>query len=92
MEFRLDHVWIFNGSGNLPSAVFSSHTLAEAWITGQKLSGVLTKYPLDISVYEWAIQNTSFKPKNLDQMEPRFIERFSSAYQEHYHYEAGQRS
>ena len=89
-ESRVDAVWVFNGyGGQFPSAVFSSREKAEAWIAERRLSGVLTKYPVDVPVYEWAIACDAFRPKRPDQFEPAFIQRFSSASQEHYHYEDG---
>ena len=83
----MDSVWVFNGGGELPAAVFTARDSAEAWIARHRLSGVLTKYPLDVGVYEWAIGCGAFKPKRPDQSQPRFIGRFSSASLEHYHYD-----
>jgi hypothetical protein len=85
----MEAVWLFNGGGDFPAAVFSTRGKAEAWIAERRLSGVLTKYPVDVPVYEWAIANGAFKPKRPDQSEPQFIGRFSSASQEHYHYTDG---
>jgi hypothetical protein len=86
----MDGVWVFNGeSSNFPSAVFTTRERAEEWIALHKLTGTLTKYPLDIGVYEWALNRGAFKPKRPDQSGPRFIGRFSSASLEHYHYEEG---
>jgi hypothetical protein len=82
-------VWVFNGDNSFPSGVFSSRENAERWISEQRLSGTLTKYPVDVPVYDWAIANGAFKPKRADQREPRFIGRFSSAREEHYHYTDG---
>ena len=88
--YAMDSVWVFNGSnGVFPSGVFTTRDLAEAWIAKHGLSGTLTKYPLDIAVYEWAIERGMFKPKRPDQSEASFIARFSSAGQEHYHYTDG---
>ena len=86
----MDGVWVFNGGGAFPSAVFTSRDRGEAWIALHKLTGALTRYPLDVGVYEWAIGLGAFKPKQSHQSEPKFIGRFSSASLEHYHYEAGQ--
>ncbi len=86
----MDSVWVFNGGSDLPSAVFTSRELAETWIARHGLTGVLTRYPLDVGLYEWAIDCGAFVPTRPDQSEPRFIGRFSSANLEHYHYEAGQ--
>jgi hypothetical protein len=81
-------VWVFNGiGGNFPAAVFSTKELAEAWIHANSLQGTLTEYPLDISSYDWCVNKGFFKPKNEEQRRPAFIQTFSSAYQDHYHYE-----
>ncbi len=69
------------------AAVFSTREKAEQWISTNGLQGMLTKYPVDVSVYEYAIQNGWFTPQRADQELPAFIQRFTSASQEHYHYE-----
>lgn len=85
-----EHVWIFSGSGGrFASAVFSEKKNAVAWIERHRLSGMLTKYPLNIGVYDWAIAGRSFTPKTAEHASPEFIGRFTSAGQEHYHYEDG---
>ena len=87
----MNSVWVFNGNNsNFPSGVFSSREKAEEFISTRKLSGVLTEYPMDVLVYDWAISNGHFKPKRDDQRTPEFIQRFSSASQEHFHYENGE--
>ena len=86
----MDAVWVFNGTGGrFPAAVFASREKAEAWIAMHRLSGTLTRYPIDEPIYEWAICNGFFKPTREDQMRAAFIQRFSSASQEHFHYEDG---
>jgi hypothetical protein len=86
-------IWVFNGKSrgptNFPGAVFSSRENAEKWISNNKLSGVLTAYPLDTSVYDWAISKGHFHPKKDDHKSADFIATFSSAYQPHHHYEDG---
>lgn len=82
----MDGVWVFNGGGDFPAGVFTTRELAEAWIAKHGLAGVLTKYPLDVGVYEWALGCGAFKPRRPDQSGPRFVGRFSSASLEHYHY------
>ncbi len=83
-------VWVFNGAkARFASAVFSSKELAVGWITKNRLSGVLTRYPLDMSAYEWALARGHFTPSREDQRTPEFIGKFTSASQEHYHYEDG---
>jgi hypothetical protein len=84
-------VWVFNGGGNpFPSGVYRQRQQAEAWIRDHHLSGTLTAYPLDISVYQWAIEQGHFKPKADKHRTSGFIQSFSSAAQEHYHYENGE--
>lgn len=85
-----EYVWIFNGENSrFSSGVFKNVEKAEEWIVANKLSGILTKYPLDIGVYEWAIQNDLFSVKKEEQKQPEFIGKFSSASQDHFHYENG---
>jgi hypothetical protein len=85
----MDGVWVFSGGGDFPAAIFTTRDLADMWIASHELSGTLTKYPLDIGLYEWALNRGAFKPIRPDQSGARFIERFSSASLEHYHYEDG---
>ena len=86
----MDAIWVFNGDGQFPSAVFSSREKAEAWIGRHRLAGTLTKYPIDVSVYDWVIEKGYWKPTRPHQQTPKFIQQFSSAYMEHYHYECGE--
>lgn len=84
-------VWVFNGAGaQFPSGVFSSREAAETWIRDARLTGTLTAYPLDESVYDWGIREGRFKPTREYQSSPDFIGRFSSASQPHFHYENGE--
>lgn len=83
-------VWIFIGEGaRLPSGVFASRMDAELWIGQHGLSGLLTEYPIGIGVYDWAIANGHFQPKNTEQLLAKFIGRFSSGNLIHVHYEKG---
>jgi hypothetical protein len=84
-------VWIFNGEkGRFPSGVFAERESAEKWIKNYNLSGVLTLYPIDEGIYDWAIRNEFFKPSKVKEQTPDFIGTFSSASQEHFHYVDGQ--
>lgn len=78
-------VWVFNGDGGagFPSGVFASRASAEAWIRQNKLTGVLTEYPLGVGVYDWAVQRNLFVPKRPEHSSPKFIGGFSSAHQSH---------
>jgi len=52
----MTEVWVFHGSeSQFASGVFSSQEQAEAFINRYRLTGTLTKYPVGISIYEWAI-------------------------------------
>ena len=85
-----NEVWVFNGANaRFPSGVFSQREKAEEWIAENGLTGVLTKYPLDVGVYDWAVQKGFFQPKKAKHNSTEFIQGFSSAHQEHYHYEDG---
>lgn len=93
MTDHLDTVWIFCGDkSQFPGGVFSSKELAEEWITNRRLSGVLTEYPVNTGVYDWALMNDFFKPKRPDQSSPEFIGGFTSSHQKHYHYVEGKAS
>ena len=88
----LKEVWVFHGSnGTFTSGVFTQLPLAEEFIQKHKLSGIVTLYPLDEGVYDWAIDNNFFTPKKEHQFTSNFIQRFTTASQEHYHYENGER-
>jgi hypothetical protein len=89
-RISMNSVWVFNGEGGtFPSGVFSARETAETWIARHRLSGCLTNYPVDLPLYEWAITNGHFTPKFPSHQNAEFIQRFSSAYLEHYHYEVG---
>jgi hypothetical protein len=83
-------ILVFNGPGSgFPSGVFSQQNIAETWIKTRGLSGILTCYPVDTGVYDWELQSGFFRPKNEEQQTAAFIQKFSSASQEHFHYEDG---
>ncbi len=89
-NFR-EEVWIFNGEGSrFPGGVFFEKDHAEAWIRVNKLTGVLTLYPLNEGTYDWAVRKNIFVPKNEKEKSPDFIGGFTSAGQEHYHYLNGE--
>lgn len=87
---KLTYIWVFKGEkANFPSGVFSTKETADEWIKRNKLTGVLTKYPVNVGVYDWAIDQKLFTPKKDDHYSPLFIGKFTSASMEHYHYEDG---
>ena len=83
-------VWIFTGpKAQFPAGAFTQREIAELWIRQHGLSGTLTAYPVDVGAFDWAVSAGHFTPKRDDQRSADFIQRFSSASQEHYHYEHG---
>lgn len=89
----MEYAWLFNGEmGRFASAVFTELTLAEDWIKSNRLTGVLTRYPINIGVYDWAVKEELFSIKAEEHTSPLFIGKFTSAGQEHYHYENGERA
>ncbi len=84
----MKYIWVFTGVGNssFPSGVFSEKSIAEKWIFENRLEGTLTKYPIDVPLYDWSVANGYFTPKNEFQKNSKAIANFSSAYLEHYHY------
>lgn len=85
-------IYIFNGeNARLPSGAFSELARAEEWIAAHRLSGLLTWYPLDAGVYDYAVANNLFAPKKPHHTEPSFIGSFTTAYVEHHHYVDGVR-
>ena len=85
-------VWVFHGEGaRFSSGVFSSVEDAEEWIGKFRLSGLLTQYPVGTGVYQWAVQHGYFVAKKEGHGSPKMVQRFSSAYTPHFHYENGER-
>jgi hypothetical protein len=93
----MESVWIFNkNNAAFSGGVFSELNLAESWIKENSLTGILTKYPLDQGVFDWAIKNDmhNIKAEKVAEKskQPNFVGGFTSASQEHYHYENGIRA
>ncbi len=86
MENKYVYVFITNNA-KFPSAVFTSKKKAEEWILGLKTSGMLIRYPLNISVYDYVVSKGFFSPKNEEQKSNTYIAKFTSAYIKHYHYD-----
>ena len=82
--------WLFHGiGGSFASGVFETKDLAEEWIKENSLYGTLTKYPVNKGIYNQAIEKGYFTITKEYQVEGGFIQKFTSASQEHYHYECG---
>lgn len=89
-------VWVFNSSNSrFPGGIFEQLEKAEEWIKRNRLSGLLTEYPLNKGTLEWAIENdaVNMRAEKLEEKvnDPGFIGGFTTASMEHYHYENGQR-
>lgn len=86
-------VWVFNGERRFPGGVFSTLEAAESWIRLHRLSGIVTAYPLDEGCWDWALRtgrhSLSEARLRQKQADAAWIGGFSTAYQEHYHYEDG---
>jgi hypothetical protein len=92
--FLVTYARISNGpKGSFPGGVFSSIEIAEEWIKRHKLNGTLTLYPLDQGCLDWAVEHelTNMKAETFNRKkdDPNFIGSFSTASQEHHHYENG---
>jgi hypothetical protein len=82
-------VWLFQGEMvSQPSAAFSKLGRAVDWIKRHSLSGLLTEYPLNEGVYDWAVRRGFYRPKDIP--DPAFVGKFSSASQRHFHFDLGQ--
>ncbi|MCH2043649.1 MAG: hypothetical protein MK212_05865 [Saprospiraceae bacterium] len=88
------YIWVFNAAcSRYSGGNFENLADAEHWIQQNKLTGVLSKYPLNMGVLDWAIANdiVNMKPEKLalKQKDPNFVGGFTSASMEHHHYENG---
>ncbi len=89
----LQYVWVFNSAdARFPGGIFTSLDNAERWIGLHLLSGTLTRYPVDMGAYEWAIEKGLFSVTKSEHTSPAFIGGFTDAGQEHFHYEDGSRA
>jgi len=102
MEFKAifsqtsDHktIWVFNGANSqFSGGVFEELHVAENWIAKNNLTGMLTEYPINTGVFDWASENDliSMKPEKIEQKknDPIFIGGFTTASMNHNHYENG---
>ena len=83
-------VWIFMGDkGTCPMAIWSSLDAAHKYIHDNQLSGALTRYEVDVPIYDWAKDSGAFKPSKDQQRSVKFRQTFSNQYQEHYNFREG---
>ena len=87
---QYNYLWLFQGDGSdCANGIFTTKDLAEKYIKEYSLSGMLMKLPLNVSVYQWAIDMGYFNPTKDYMKSSQFIQQFNSAYLEHYHYQDG---
>jgi len=81
-------VYIFHGSrARFAAAVYENIEQATNDIRRHRLSGVLTWYPVGKTVYEYAVENGYFL--NKPDADGVFIQSFTSASLDHYHFNDG---
>jgi hypothetical protein len=91
MSISLTEIWLFNGAGaRFVAGAFSDKDQAVAWVKNNRLTGVLTRCPVGVGVYDWAIDNAFFAPNGPHQSSAEFIQSFTSSRQEHMHFENGE--
>jgi hypothetical protein len=79
-----------SAGAQFPGGAFSSRERAEAWIAERRLSGMLTAYPLDEGAFDWALRVGAVTGRARERgNESQFVGGFTSAVQEHYHYDDG---
>lgn len=69
--------------------MFSSREVAVRWIAGHRLTGMITEYPVDVGVYDWALASGSFRPRKPQHSSAEFIGGFTTVVQEHEHFTDG---
>jgi len=83
-------LWVFHGEGaKFAVSVYDTVDEAERNILENGMSGVLTAYPKNETVYEYCVRKGLFKPKS--EKTGKLIQRFTSAYLDHFHFENGER-
>jgi hypothetical protein len=88
MKDSFTGVWVFNAvDSRFSGGIFTTRERGEHWIAENGLTGMLTHYPLDVGVYDWAIEHGLFTPRKDKHRTKEFIAGFTTASMEHYHYE-----
>lgn len=55
-SLRIKIIWCFNRLSQFPGGLFDELEKARASIALHRLSGVLTAYPLNSGVFDWAVE------------------------------------
>lgn len=86
----INEMYVFIGEGsNFPAGIFTTLDNAKEWIEKYSLSGILNKFPIDMGIYDWAVKEDLFSIKRQYQKESAFIQTFTCASMEHFHFENG---
>lgn len=89
MKAKVPGVYVFHGTGaSFAAAVYETVAQAAADIERHKLSGLLTWYPVGWTVYDYAIAEGLFTPR--EYADGKFVQSFTSAMLDHHHFENGQ--
>lgn len=81
-------IFVFHGTdAKFASGVYESLEDAKRSIAAHKMSGILTSDPVNETVYDYAVRNEFFQPKPTQS--ESFVQKFTSASQEHYHFQNG---
>lgn len=79
-------VWIFHGEGaRCASGVFRSRDEGMDWIAKNRLTGLLTEYPLGFGAYDDAVARGLFHPTREHHGTPTHIAHLSPGRTEHIH-------
>lgn len=88
----LSKAWVFLGEGaRIPSGIFSDEEKAKEWIASNRLTGLLSEFPVDMGVLDWAIRYAGFNPSDEKRADPSYVARFTSGAVKHFHFENGSR-
>lgn len=82
-------VFVFHGAhAKFAAGVYDSLEDAKRSVSAHKMSGILTRYSINETAYDYAIRNDFFHPKPAKS--ESFVQKFTSASQEHYHFLNGE--
>jgi len=85
-----ESIWIFQGrKARHASGVFRTEGDARSWIERNRLSGILTEYPVGDGCYDIAVRQGSFRPSRAHHGTSEHVAGFSPGWTRHVHFEDG---
>ncbi len=82
-------IFVFHGEGaKFAAGVYDNLEEAKRSIAAHKMSGMLTSYSVNETAYDYAVRSDFFQPKSTQS--ESFVQNFTSASQEHYHFQNGE--